>query len=110
MNMLHQPPVDPVDPDDAHERRVVRVGRAGALLGLVAVAGAAAALIGWGGDLHSAQTVSRSSQFEPATMRAEPVAAPAQNPSATPSTPEAPAATEATEQDAVQESYRTHGG
>lgn len=105
--MHHQPPVDP---DDAHERRVAGVGRAGVLLGLVAVGAAAIALIGWGGDLHSAQMVSRSSQFEPATVRAEPVAAPTQNPSATPPTPAAPQANEATEQDAIQESYRTHGG
>ena len=105
MSMLRHPPVEL---DDARGRRVAGLARAGALLGLVACVASSVALIGYGGDRHSALLMP---QLPGPALAAVQPAAPR------PTLP-APAATvqpqaqpvELREHDAVQEAYVAHGG
>ena len=98
----------PVDSNDARGRRVAGSARTGALLGLVACVASAVALIGYGGDRHSALLMS---QLPDPTLTAVQPAAPMPNLSAPAATVQPqPQPVDWREHDAVQEAYVAHGG
>lgn len=103
MSMLRHPPVDL---DDARGRRVAGLARAGALLGLVACVASAVALIGYGGDRHSALLMPQLPDPAPAAVvRAAPTAT-----LLAPAAAVQPQPVDLREHDAVQEAYVAHGG